>query len=205
MKRKKTLLLFVSIVSLLFSCQKPTAPMPELTLAEQYYGKWILYRIETSEIQVDVNGDGVESANMLDEYSSMIGYWEPNHVAIVEPALTIGEADLPALSFNVLLPYPGICKTETDMFVSGVRYLPISIRVDEEDLTGLDGHSPHALHPGYSDPSEVFLSGINEIKIIFPANNDETFWIRMECRMVDSTGDLRDMTMDFMYRNAEIG
>ena len=204
MKYIKSLLIFVLILPSLSCCQKPTAPMPELTLAEQYYGKWFLYQIETSEIRMDVNGDGKESENMLDEYSSMIGYWEPNLVATVEPALSIGEDDLPALSFNVLLPYPGICKTETDVLVAGVRYLPISIRVDEEDLTGLDGHSPDVLYPEYSDPSEVFLSGIDEIEIIFPAGDDETFWIRMECRMVDSAGDFSNGTMDFKYRKVVV-
>lgn len=201
---KKILIAVLSAGVLAASCTKEAPevlPEPE-SLAEQFCGEWNLWQISITSLPIDLNGDGRSSDNLLDEYSSMIGYWEPNLVATVEPALSIGEEDLPAVAFNVLLPYPEFKGTEEEFCIAGLKYLPISVRVDEEDLTMLDGHSPDVLYPGYTDASDIFLSGISEIRII-PVNT-KTFWIRMECRMVDSAGDFSNGTMDFKYRKVVV-
>lgn len=204
MRIKSVLKLFCLLV-LTVACQKQVPsddPAPE-SLADRYCGKWFLYKIETSQYLTDINSDGKKNANLLDEYYLMPGYWEPNHVAEVVPALPIGDEDQPAITFNVNLPYPDFIKSDDGTVeVTGVKYLPLSYRVDEEDIIGLDGHRTEIMYPGYPESAGAFLSGIDMMEMII--RPDDMFWIRMQCDMIVHDGDeISEVSMDFFFRRLE--
>lgn len=205
MKIRNNVFGLLVLLVLAVACQKqvpPADPVPE-SLADRYCGKWFLYKIETSQYLTDINSDGKKNANLLDEYYLMPGYWEPNHVADVVPALPIGDEDLPAITFNVNLPYPDFIKSDDGIVeVTGVKYLPLSYRVDEEDIIGLDGHRTEIMYPEYPESAGAFLSGIDMMEMII--RPDDMFWIRMQCDMIVHDGDeISEVSMDFFFRRLE--
>lgn len=169
---------FLCIFGIFFiaGCSRPAEVAEDDPLAK-YCGEYVLYSV-VGEHCYDLNDDASAYRTLLDEFSQIAGYYEPNHFASVEKSLRISNSTEPALTFNVCLPYPNYIEKDGSYDVAGVAYLEQSIKLWQYQL---DNPSEKRFVPGYADESNIFLSHINEMYI--SEFSEDSFTVRLDCFM----------------------
>lgn len=144
------------------SCQIARLDKPEGkpgTEEDAIIGTYHLERAHWMTLPLDYNNDGVVQGDLLKEFKHMIGYWEPNHIAVVEKAVTdrYEAYKESAYAVNVKIPYPLISISEGKYCVNGVSYLNTTFRYN----TNKEAEQYKVNSFGSSD-NDLFVSNIKQ-------------------------------------------
>lgn len=126
-------ILFLILLLSFTSCQIARLDKPEGkpgTEEDAIIGTYYLNREAWTGIPLAYHSEGVVNYDLLKEFRHMVGYCEPNHIAVVEKAVVnkyyiYGKSDY---RVNVKIPYPLISISEGKYCVNGVSYLNTTLR-----------------------------------------------------------------------------
>ena len=175
--------LFLILLLSFTSCQIARLDKPEGkpgTEEDAIIGTYHLETASWASLPWDYNNDGVTERNLLKEFKHMIGYWEPNHIAVVEKAVTdIYEAyKESAYAVNVKIPYPLISILEGKYCVNGVSYLNTTFRYN----TNKEAEQYKVNSFGSSD-NDLFVSNIKQAYV--EEISFQGIYIAIACEMYD--------------------
>lgn len=126
-------ILFLILLLSFTSCQIARLDKPEGkpgTEEDAIIGTYYLNREAWTGIPLAYHSEGVVNYDLLKGFRHMVGYCEPNHIAVVEKAVVnkyyiYGKSDY---RVNVKILYPLISILEGKYCVNGVSYLNTTLR-----------------------------------------------------------------------------
>lgn len=175
--------LFLILLLSFTSCQIARLDKPEGkpgTEEDAIIGTYHLETASWASLPWDYNNDGVTERNLLKEFKHMIGYWEPNHIAVVEKAVTdIYEAyKESAYAVNVKIPYPLISILEGKYCVNGVSYLNTTFRYNTNKEA-----EQYKVNSFSSSDNDLFVSNIKQAYV--EEISFQGIYIAIACEMYD--------------------
>lgn len=175
--------LFLILLLSFTSCQIARLDKPEGkpgTEEDAIIGTYHLETASWASLPLDYNNDGVTERNLLKEFKHMIGYWEPNHIAVVEKAVTdrYEAYKESAYAVNVKIPYPLISISEGKYCVNGVSYLNTTFRYN----TNKEAEQYKVNSFGSSD-NDLFVSNIKQAYV--EEISFQGIYIAIACEMYD--------------------
>lgn len=131
----KRILTIILIAASICACDSYTQPDSFEAKAAMYLGEYELTKAHWEGLAIDLNDDGRGSWDLLNEYIYAFGYYEPYHNATVTMGKTSETyfGDAPYISVNVHLPFPAYTYEDGSYRVIGIKYIPMTIRVDNLD------------------------------------------------------------------------
>ena len=126
-------ILFLILLLSFTSCQIARLDKPEGkpgTEENAIIGTYYLNREAWTGTPLAYHSEGVVNYDLLREFRHMVGYCEPNHIAVVEKTVTDRYESYKesAYAVNVKIPYPLISISEGKYCVNGVSYLNTTFR-----------------------------------------------------------------------------
>ena len=182
MKYFNSILFFVLLFSLA-SCQIyhiDKLDVKPATEEDAIIGTYYLNREAWTGIPLAYHSEVVVNYDLLREFRHMIGYWEPNHIAVVEKAVTdIYEAyKESAYAVNVKIPYPLISISEGKYCVNGVSYLNTTFRYNTNKEA-----EQYKVNSFSSSDNDLFVSNIKQAYV--EEISFQGIYIAIACEMYD--------------------
>ena len=180
----------------LWGCEKIAEPGTFEALADEMCGDYVLMGTHWTGTPIDLNGDGTGHNELIKELCWFNGYYEPNHFA--EIAVSDIMNDDKTFAVSVMLPYPVFMQKDGVTAISGVEYLPLTLRE-----TYIGGDKGIALKYGpisFEQADDVFLRGITEVMIT--DFKEGAFTIRLRCHMKEP--DDKDFTHEYLHYHYKV-
>ena len=131
-------------------------------------------------IPLAYHSEGVVNYDLLKEFKHMIGYWGPNHIAVVEKAVTdrYEAYKESAYAVNVKIPYPLISISEGKYCVNGVSYLNTTFRYNTNKEA-----EQYKVNSFSSSDNDLFVSNIKQAYV--EEISFQGIYIAIACEMYD--------------------
>lgn len=143
MKQKHFAIMALTALAAIFSsCEKEDTRSAFEKEAASLLGSYDLTEARWGMNEVDINGDGIFTSYLLDEYNGMPGYEESKNTA--EATFCSGNGEEYVL-FSMNLPFPQYVKNDTGYFVDKIIYKPVELKF--KDLS--EGASYGEMHKFY--------------------------------------------------------
>ena len=162
MNRIITLILSFMCLSCLAGCEKVDAVESSIN---NLYGDYILSDIHWPGLPVDLNDDGTGYWELLYEFQNKLGYYEPDYNAVVNDGITYSNTEKwaeRATAFNISIPYPYIVEEGGQWKCACIQTLKYTIRATKDSFHFVSNCCQS--YPGFNDPTNFFLSNIQEIR-----------------------------------------
>lgn len=163
---KKTLIIFC--VFILAGCSKASEGTDDIVS-----GTYVLTDIDWRSNEVDLDGNGIFSGDVMEELIRIQGWYEPNNTASSNRSKPVGSSHAMTY-FNMMLPYPVFVMTEDGYNVSNVGYALLTACIS---YSGSESTSDIA----YQASGDIFLSNIN--KESYLEVTDDGFELHLKCKM----------------------
>ena len=196
---KKLLLAILSFTCFfcLTSCEKED---PVEQTIQMLYGDYSLSDIHWPGLPVDLNDDGTGYWDLLYEFKNKLGYYEPDYIAVVNDGITFSYTYTwaePCTAFNISIPYPCIVEEGGELKCTGIQTLKYTIRA-AKDSFHFKSNCCHT-YPGFNDPTDLFLSNVQEISLVVDSYDSNTFQVGLHCKLPYGLGANKVLNENYLY------
>lgn len=196
---KRILIPIVALICLfcLSNCEKEGPVEPSIKML---YGDYTLSDIHWPGLAVDLNDDGAGYWELLYEFQNKLGYYEPDYTAVVNDGITYSYTESWAedvTAFHISIPYPYLVEKEGEWKCTGIQTLKYTIRATKKSFH-LIANCCHT-YPGFNDPTNIFLSNIQDISLVVNSYDSDTFKVGLHCKLPCVSGDSKTLNENYLY------
>lgn len=180
----------------LASCEKADPVEPSI---RNLYGDYTLSDIHWPGLSVDLNDDGTGYWDLLYEFQNKLGYYEPDYTAVVNDGITYSSDKWPkyATAFNISIPYPYIVEEDGEWKCTGIKTLKYTIRATKGSFN-LTSNCCYT-YPGLNDPTDFFLSNVQNISLVVDSYDSNTFQVGIYCKLPCAYGVDKVLDENYLY------